>query len=80
MRQQLTNLRDLLHRRAAFGEGQQLTRQMCGVLRRLARLRQEREQRSAVGWRFNLRQADVAGNNGQNVIQVVCDTTRQCAE
>jgi hypothetical protein len=72
--QEVRNRGDLLQGSAAFGEGKQLVGEPGGVLRCLSRFGEEREQIAAmVGGRFELSEADIARNDGENVIQVVRD-------
>src|ERR1700686_3523496 len=52
---------------------------MRRVLRRLAGLGKEPEQVSRFGGSLDLRQSDVAGNDGENVIQIMRDAAREGA-
>src|SRR5688500_9182872 len=53
---------------------------MSGVLRGLACLGEEAKKISRIGRRVDLRETDVAGNDRQNVVQVMGDATRKSAE
>ena len=50
------------------------------MLRGLAGARQEREQICRTPRSFDLGQADVSGNNGQEVVKIVGDSSRQRPE
>ena len=71
MFEEFTDRNNFLQRSAAFRKSQQLTRKMRRVLRRLAGFGKESEQIARIRRRLDLRQTNVAGNNGENVVKVV---------
>src|SRR5947207_1142223 len=68
MLNQLTHRNYFLQRRAVFGKREQLTGKMRGVLRGLARLREETEETAVIHRRFELGEPDVPGNDGKDVV------------
>src|SRR5438045_4207129 len=53
---------------------------MGGMLGSLAGFREEPEQTTGIGRRFDLSQADVSGNDGENVVEIVRDPAGEGAE
>src|ERR1041384_2269296 len=80
MFEKLTHRYDFLQRCAAFGKREELAGKVSRVLRGLARFREKSEQASGIRGRFDLGEADVSGDDGENIVQIVRDSAGESAE